>query len=172
VAGAADTMVMSGSSKVQVWSEEASHMSLSRWSPRSGLGGFANDPFFRRFLTVFDDLDVSLDQPWHPRLDLIEEKDSLVVKVELPGIDPKSVRIDLQGEILTIQGERRVEKEVEGKRYLKREHLYGSFTRTVQLPYTVQTDKVKAQHLNGLLTITLPKSEEFVGRQIPVEIEK
>ena len=147
-------------------------MSLIRWSPRTELGSVASDPFFRRFLNAFDDLDMSLDQPWHPRLDLIEEKDSLVVKVELPGIDPKSVRIDLQGEVLTIQGERREEKEVEGTRYLKREHLFGSFTRTVQLPYRVQADKVKAQHHNGLLNITLPKSEEFVGRQIPVEIEK
>ena len=147
-------------------------MTLVRWAPRTELQSFTRDPFFRRFFDVFDDFDMNLDRPWYPRLDLVEEKDRLVAKFELPGIDPKNVRIDLQGDVLTVQGERHEEKEDSGTKYLKREQVVGTFTRTVQLPYRVVADKVKAQYRNGVMTITLPKAEEYVGRQIQVEIEK
>lgn len=148
-------------------------MTLVRWAPQRELQSFSRDPFFRRFFDLFDEFDASLDRPWFPRLDLVEEKDRLVAQVELPGIDPKNVHIDLQGDVLTIQGERTEDKsETSGAKYLKREQLFGSFTRTVQLPYRVQADKVKAQYRNGVMTISLPKAEEYVGRQIPVEIEK
>jgi len=148
-------------------------MTLVRWAPRMELDSFTRDPFFRRFFDVFDEFDSSLDRPWYPRLDLLEEKDRLVANVELPGIDPKNVQINLQGDVLTIQGERSEEKtEDNGRKYLKREQLYGSFTRSVQLPYRVQAEKVKAQYRNGVMTISLPKAEEYVGRQIQVEVEK
>jgi len=148
-------------------------MTLVRWAPRTELESFSRDPFFRRFFDVFDEFDASLDRPWFPRLDLVEEKDRLVAKVELPGIDPKNVQINLQGDVLTIQGERPEEKtEDGGAKYLKREQLFGSFTRTVQLPYRVQAEKVKAQYRNGVMTINLPKAEEHIGRQIQVEVEK
>ena len=147
-------------------------MTLVRWSPRTELEGFSRDPFFKRFFDVFDDFDTSMDRPWYPRLDLVEEKDRLVAKFELPGIDPKNVRIDLQGDVLTVQGERREESEEKNAKYLKREQVVGTFTRTVQLPYRVVSDKVKAQYRNGVMTITLPKAEEYVGRQIQVEVEK
>lgn len=148
-------------------------MALVRWTPRTELESFSRDPFFRRFFDMFDEFDASLDRPWFPRLDLVEEKDRLVAKFELPGIDPKNVQIDLQGDVLTIQGERTEEKNEDGgSKLLKREQLFGSFTRTVQLPYRVQAEKVKAQYRNGVMTISLPKAEEYVGRQIPVEVEK
>jgi HSP20 family protein len=147
-------------------------MSMIRWAPRTELESLTRDPFFRRFFDVFDDFDASLDRPWYPRLDLVEEKDRLVAHVELPGIDPKNVHIQLQGDVLTIQGERHEEQKQEDGKVLRREQLYGSFTRTVQLPYRVQADKVKAQYKNGIMTVNLPKAEEFVGRAIPVEVEK
>jgi HSP20 family protein len=145
-------------------------MSLIRWSPRHELESFARDPFFRRFLDALDDFEPLAERNWYPRLDLLEEKDRLVAQVELPGIDPKNVSIDLQGGVLTIQGERQVAKESENRKVLRSEQVYGSFTRTIQLPYRVQSDKVKAEFKNGILTILLPKAEEHVGRQIPVEV--
>ncbi len=147
-------------------------MALIRWSPRTELQSFARDPFFRRFFDGLDSLDEALDRPWYPRLDLLEEKDKLVAELELPGIDPKTVQIQLQGDVLAIQGERKEERETKDAKYLKREACYGSFTRTVHLPYRVQSDKVKARYKDGVMTIDLPKAEEFVGRQIPVEVEK
>jgi HSP20 family protein len=145
-------------------------MTLIRWSPRTEMESFACDPFLRRFFAGFDTVEGNADRPWYPRLDLVEEKDKLVAQVELPGVDPKDVQIHLQGDVLTVQGERKQERASQDTKLLKREHCYGSFTRTVQLPYRVQADKVTARYKDGVMTIALPKAEEFVGRQIPVEI--
>jgi HSP20 family protein len=145
-------------------------MALIRWSPRAEMGSLARDPFFRHFFDAFDDTDAGFDRPWYPALDLVDDKDALVAKLEVPGIDPQDVQINLQGDVLTVQGERKEVHESQNAKLLKREQSYGSFTRTVQLPYRVQADKVKARYKDGVMTITLPKAEEFVGRHIPVEI--
>jgi HSP20 family protein len=104
-------------------------------------------------------------------MDLDEEKDRLVVRLELAGVDPKNVQINLQGDMLTVSGDRKDERETKNGKALKREHIYGSFQRSLKLPYRVQSDKVTAQYKNGVMTISLPKAEEFVGRQIPVEVK-
>lgn len=143
-------------------------MAMIRWSPRTERT-LATDPFFRHFFDMFDE-ENGLDRPWYPRLDLLDDKDTLVANLELPGIDPKTVQINLQGDLLTVQGERKEMRDYENAKHLNREHAYGSFTRSVQLPYRVQGDKVKAQYKDGIMTITMPKAEEFVGRHIPVEI--
>jgi HSP20 family protein len=149
-------------------------MTLLRWAPRGEIESFTRDPFVRRFFEAFTD-GASFDSgggAWYPALDLVEEKDRLVVEVELPGVEAKDVQIHLQGEVLTVQGERKAELEESQGKYLKREHSWGRFQRTLQLPYRVQADKVKAQYKNGVMVITLPKAEEHVGRQIPVEMQK
>ncbi len=146
-------------------------MALIRWTPRDEMDVFARDPFFRRLFDLASDHGAS-EQAWYPALDLVEEKDRLVAHLEMPGVDPSQVQIHLQGDLLTIQGERKAEtKSAEGK-LLKREHVVGAFTRSVQLPYGVQADKVKASYRNGVMTIHLPKAQEHVGRQIPVEVVK
>lgn len=148
-------------------------MSLVRWTPRTELDSFWRDPFLRRFYDVFNDTDSgNVERAWYPAMDLREEKDRLLVKVEVPGIEPKDVQIDLQGDVLTVRGERQREDEKSQGKYLTREQVYGSFARTVQLPYRIQADKVSAQYKNGVLTITLPKAEEHVGRQIQIEVAK
>jgi HSP20 family protein len=145
-------------------------MSLVRWRPRSD---FLLDPFFdginARINEIFGDWTPdSARKPWYPALDLVEEKDRLIVRLELPGVDPKSVQIHLQGDVLQISGERVESKD--GK-VLKREQLYGAFQRTLQLPYRVVTEKVSATYENGIMSISMPKVEELVGRQIPVEVK-
>lgn len=147
-------------------------MAMICWSPRTELQTFGSDPFFRRFFDWgdVDSLGANGERTWYPPMNLVEEKDQLLAHLELPGIDPKSVQVTLQGDLLVIQGERKDEHEETQGKYLKREHAYGSFQRSVQLPYPVQADKVKAQYKNGIMTIVLPKAEESVGRQIPVEV--
>ena len=149
-------------------------MSLIRWTPRTELELFGRDPMFRRLLDLVDSdsFGGNSDRTWCPPMDLVEEKDRLLAHVELPGIDPKSVQVSLQGDLLVIHAERKEEHEETQGKFLKREHTYGSFQRSVQLPYHVQADKVKAQYKNGIMTIVLPKAEEYVGRQIPVEVER
>ena len=146
-------------------------MSLVRWKPREFDRALTLDPYFDRFFDLFGELSSPTDRTWYPALDLVEEKDRLIAEVELPGVDPKKVEVNLQGDTLTIKGERRLEKETEEGRFLKREHAYGSFQRTVQLPYRVDVTKVKASYKNGIMSISMPKAEEFVGRQIPVEVK-
>lgn len=148
-------------------------MSLIRWQPRSD--SFI-DPFFERLDRQVSELFgewplESTVQSWHPAMDLVEEKDRLVLRLELPGVDPKAVEINLQGDLLTVQGERKEESEHKVGTVLKRERRIGSFQRTLQLPYRVQSDKVKASYDKGVMTISLPKVEAQVGRQIPVEVK-
>jgi len=147
-------------------------MALIRWSPRSDT--MLMDPFFSQVDDMFRDLTgTRSERAWYPALDLVEEKDRLVAHLELPGIDPKNVQINLQGDMLTISGTREdlVNTEKDGK-VLKREHARGSFLRSVNLPYRVKAENVKASYANGIMTITMPKADEYVGRQIPVEIVK
>ena len=147
-------------------------MSLVRWKPRNG--DFI-DPFFDRFSqhvgALLGDWPFETPQNWYPAMDLVEEKDRLLVRLELPGMDPKAVEINLQGNLLTVSGERKDESERTEGRVLKREQVYGAFQRTLQLPYRVHAEKVKATYEKGVMTISLPKVEEQVGRQIQVEVK-
>src|SRR5262249_53869207 len=131
---------------------------------------FDFDPFFRNLFDTIDGSTAPSARTWYPAMDLVDENDKLVLHVEVPGLDAKDVQVSLQDDVITVRGERKSETERKGK-VLKREQLYGAFTRTVELPYRVQSDKVKAQYKNGVMIITLPKAEEHVGRTIPVEIE-
>jgi HSP20 family protein len=144
---------------------------LIRWNPRLEMEPFSRDPVFRRFFDLFEEGRAE-DQAWSPAMDLIDESDRLVARVEIPGIDPKNVAVNIQGDILTIKGERKDEQShQENGRVLRREQIYGAFQRAVQLPYRVNVDKVKASCQNGIMTITMPKAQEHIGREVPVEIK-
>jgi len=108
---------------------------------------------------------------WAPQLDVSETKDSLVVKTEVPGIDPKEIQISLQEQLLTIKGEKKQEKEEKDERYHRVERAYGAFTRALRLPVAVDAEKVTATFKNGLLTIKLPKTPAAKGTTIPIKAE-
>jgi HSP20 family protein len=107
---------------------------------------------------------------WLPAIDMHETKDDLVLNVELPGVSEKDVTVSITGDLLTIKGERRWSDEAKGRQSLHTERVYGQFERLVQLPMAVQGDKVKAGYRDGVLTITLPKSEELKPREIKIDI--
>ncbi len=147
-------------------------MTMFRLVPRTDVDVFARDPFFRGLWDMFDDRAPATPKTnWYPAMDVVDDKDQLIVRLDVPGIDPKDVQVNLQNDVLTVTGTRVAEIESEAK-VLMREQVYGGFTRTFELPYRVQVDKVKAQVRNGVMTIVLPKTEEHLGRQIPVELEK
>jgi HSP20 family protein len=108
---------------------------------------------------------------WAPSLDLSETKDSLVLKVEAPGMDQKDIQISLQENLLTIKGEKKQEKDEKDERYHRVERSYGSFTRSVRLPVGVDASKVTAAFKNGLLTVTMPKTVAAKGTTIPIKAE-
>ncbi|MDI6765142.1 MAG: Hsp20/alpha crystallin family protein [Thermodesulfobacteriota bacterium] len=108
---------------------------------------------------------------WLPSLDVSETKNDLVVKAELPGMDPKDIDISLNEGILTIKGERKQEKEEKEENYHLIERSYGSFTRSFRLPREVKSEKISASYKDGVLKVTLPKSEEAKKKEIKVKVE-
>jgi HSP20 family protein len=108
---------------------------------------------------------------WFPSLDVSETKNDLVVKAELPVLDPKDIDISLSDCVLTIKGEKKQGKEEKEENYHLIERSYGSFTRSVRLPGDVQSDKITASYKNGVLKVTLPKSEEAKKKEVKIKVE-
>lgn len=108
---------------------------------------------------------------WVPSIDLSETKDSYIVKAEIPGMEAKDIDITLQEDLLTIRGEKKQEKEEKDENYHFVERSYGSFTRSIRLPQEVKGDKIKASYKEGVLKITLPKSEEAKKKETKIKVE-
>jgi HSP20 family protein len=96
---------------------------------------------------------------WTPAMDVAETEGEVVVKAEVPGIDPKEIDISLSGDVLTVKGEKKSEREEKKENYHLVERSYGSFLRSVTLPAAVNADKIEAHYEKGVLTITCPKGE-------------
>ena len=109
-------------------------------------------------------------RPWTPAVDILETENELVVKMDAPEVDLKDVDIRLENHTLTVKGERKFEKREDSKAYHRIERSYGSFARTFTLPDTVDTEHVRADYKNGVLSILLPKKELAKPRSIKVEI--
>ena len=109
---------------------------------------------------------------WTPAIESHIDKDMLVVKADLPGIDPKEVSISVTGNQLTIEGERKREEKKEEKDYVYREVAYGKFSRTMTLPEGVDADQVKANYKDGVLEITMPAPKQIASKKIQIEAQK
>ena len=121
---------------------------------------FPEAPFFERYTT----------HEWLPTIDLTETKDKLVVKAELPGLEAKDVELTLTDDVLTIQGEKKEEKEEKDEHHFFVERYSGTFERQIRLPANVKTGKVDAKFDKGVLTITLPKTEEAKKKAIKIKV--
>jgi HSP20 family protein len=124
------------------------------------------ESFFERGVPRPDD-----EGEWLPSLDVAETKDEIVVKAEVPGMDPKDIDISLSDGLLTIKGEKKQEREEKEEDYHLVERSYGTFTRSVRLPKEVKRDKISASYKNGVLRVTLPKSEEAKQKEIKIKVE-
>jgi HSP20 family protein len=112
-------------------------------------------------------------RPWSPAVDIYETENELVLKADVPDVDPKQIGIQLENGTLTLKGERRFEEHKNGQKGFHRiERSYGSFVRAFSLPDSVDGEQVKADYTNGVLTVTLPKKEVAKPRTINVEISK
>jgi HSP20 family protein len=115
--------------------------------------------------------DESSITTWAPAVDIFETEHELVVKADLPDIKPEELDIRVENNILKIRGERKFEKKVNENNYLRVERSYGSFSRSFSLANTVNTEAIKAEYKNGVLTLTIPKREEAKPKQIKVNVE-
>ena len=107
---------------------------------------------------------------WTPSVDIYETENELVIKADMPDINEKDLDIRVENNALTIRGERKFEQTVKEDNYLRIERNYGSFSRTFGLPNTVNTEAIKADYKNGVLTVELPKSAESKPKQIKVNV--
>jgi len=108
---------------------------------------------------------------WLPAVDILEKDGNLVLEAHLPGVAEKDVDVKLEGHVLTLTGERKLENEENKKNYHRMESSYGSFSRSFTLPDTVDAEKIKAEYKNGILTVTIPQRPEVRPRSIPVSIQ-
>jgi HSP20 family protein len=125
------------------------------------------EPFFR-FPVFQEEMQGST---WTPAVDVLEEKDHILVKVEAPGLDEKDLKVTFEDGLLTVTGERQFERR-EDRNYHRIERAYGSFTRTFSLPRSVDAAQIVAEYHNGVLEISIPKKEEARPKQIAINVNQ
>ncbi len=121
---------------------------------------------------LFDDrlFKASESMGWTPACDIFEDDEAVTLRFELAGVEPKDVEIRFENGVLTLRGERKLEKEEKRDNYHRVELAYGTFTRTFALPATVDAERIKAEAKNGILTVMLPKKAEAKPRAIQVKV--
>lgn len=125
------------------------------------------DRLWNRFLDDWP-MPTMFTKGWAPMADISETKDKLIVKAELPGLDPEDITLSLSGNLLTIEGEKKKEKEEKDEHHYFLERYSGSFHRSFRLPVEVLEDKIDAKFDKGVLTITLPKTAKTQKKQIKI----
>jgi len=143
---------------------------MNRWEPSRGATTLQE-----QVNRVFGDMleragDESNLTPWAPAVDIFETEHELVVKADLPEVNPQDLDIRVENNILTIRGERKFENKVNEENYLRVERAYGSFSRSFSLANSVKSDAIKADYQNGVLTLSIPKREEAKPKQIKVNV--
>jgi len=152
-------------------------MAIVRWEPFRELVTVQDrmnrifDDAFRGYRGGSED-DWALGGAWAPAVDIYEHEGNLVLKAELPGIDPKDVDVRVENNLLTLRGERKFESDVKRESYHRVERAYGSFSRSFTLPNVVDTGKIKAEFKDGVLRVTLPQREEAKPKQISISVTK
>jgi HSP20 family protein len=155
-------------------------MNLVRWN-RPELAAW---PGFGGLSTLRNEIDRLFDASWPelartsgflggttPALDVFEDKENLVVKAELPGMKKEDIDVSLHDGSLSISGERKSEEKWQEAEVYRSERFFGRFQRVVPLPAAVDARKIKAEYKDGILTVTLPKSEEAKPKHIDVQIQ-
>ncbi len=140
-------------------------MNLVTWDPYRELASMPDR--FQRLFRRDRDEEISLGA-WIPPVDILEDKDRILLTAELPGFKENDIEVQMEGGVLTIRGERKSEAEKEGRKYHRVERVYGQFVRSFTLPNNVDRDRIKATFDRGLLGIEMPKSEEARPRQIKI----
>ena len=151
-------------------------MAIVRWEPFRDLLGLQErmnrlfDESYRGAPRGADAGEWALGGSWAPAVDIYEQDGNIVMKAELPGVDPKAVDIRLENNTLTLRGERKLDSEVKQDSYHRVERSYGAFSRSFTLPTVVDQGNIKAEFKDGVLKLVLPKREEAKPRQIQINV--
>jgi HSP20 family protein len=141
------------------------------WRNRGSLFRPTSDDFVEKFFFGWPSFDKESDISWSPRVDIHETNDDILIDVELPGIDKKDINVEVKDNMLTITGERKQERKVEGTECCRSERHYGKFERTFSLTDTADADKINAAFKDGILTLTLPKIEKVKPKEVSIEVK-
>ncbi len=112
-----------------------------------------------------------LEGAWNPAIDIYDSKDNIMVKADVPGMKKDEIDISVHGDTLVIKGEKKQENKTKEKDFVRTERFYGSFNRTLRLPSEVDSEKVNASYMNGVLEIVLPKKEEARPKQLKIDVK-
>ncbi len=138
-------------------------MSLTHFDPLASIRVF--EDAFTRMVN-----EPRATRPWYPAVDIYETENELVLKADVPDVDPKDIDVRVENQTLTISGERKFEQENASKGFHRIERSYGSFVRSFAVPNSFDTDKINAGFKNGVLSVTLPKKEAAKPRQVKIEV--
>lgn len=142
---------------------------LARWDPFKELLSL-RDEFDRIFKEYFIRPE-KVDEEWFPMLDMKEDSENILVNIEVPGMRKEDIKVTLRGNQLLVSGERRFEKEKKDETYHRIERSYGKFQRIITIPVEVEQSKIKATYENGILSITLPKTEKEKPKEIEISLK-
>ncbi len=140
-------------------------MALIRWRPTNETW----DPF-AGLEEIRQQFNRALESAFAPALDVVEEKDQFLVKIDLPGLSKDDVSVTIHDNFLTVKGERKQDVEKKETNFYHRERIHGMFSRTIELPTRVDAGKVQANFRDGVLHVALPKSEEAKPKEIKVNV--
>ncbi len=145
-------------------------MAIIRWDPFRDLLTLREkmNRLFEDAVTSRGEQKDLITSAWAPAVDIYEDENQLVLTAEIPGMDEKDVEIKLEDNMLSIQGERKMEKETKEENYHRLERAYGSFYRSFTLPNYIDQEKIHAEHENGVLKITMPKKPELKPRKVKI----
>ena len=136
---------------------------LTRWDPFAELGELRS-----RFDRMFDEWLDGRERAWTPAIDVVRDDGHLVVRADLPGINPEEVKIEVEDDILTISGEHEERTEEKDKDYVRRERRYGSFSRSMALPGGVDAKKITASTRDGVVEVTVPLPKEATKEPVRI----
>ena len=136
------------------------------------------DPFWKNFNALANqfangpktDNEGDFMGAWSPAVDIYDKGGEVVIHAEIPGIKKDDIDVRVENNVLTIRGKKERKEEVKDEGYVRTERTYGSFSRSFSLPTTVALDKIQADYKDGVLTLSIPKSEEAKPRQIEVKV--
>ena len=148
-------------------------MAITRWRPTRSIFGIQDEinRLFEDFMSREPEVDALREGTWAPDVDISETESEIVVEAEVPGIEQKDLKVNVQNNVLTFSGEKKQEKEEKGKGYHRVERTYGSFHRSFSLPSEVDANKTKASYKDGVLTIRLAKTEKAKPKEISIEVK-
>jgi len=149
-------------------------MERKRWLPRTFSESLTREieRLFEDFFGPIEFEEVKGKHSFFPAMDIVEDDQNLIIKVDIPGMTQKDVSVEIHDNVLIIKGEKKIEDEIKEKNFHVSERRYGSFIRQITLPDYLQPEKTKAKIKDGVLTITIPKKEEEKPKKISVSVEE